>query len=34
MTVKKPKIYKKIQFNPPFARKIYIFPSLLTDIYC
>ena len=34
MTAKKPEIYKKIQFNPLFARKIYIFPSLLTYIYC
>ena len=34
MLEKKPKIYKKIQLNPLFARKIYIFPPVLTHIYC
>ena len=34
MTGMEPKIYKKIQLNPHFARKIYIFPPVLTYIYC
>ena len=34
MTGKQPKIYKKIQLNPLFARNIYIFLPVLTDIYC
>ena len=34
MPCSQPKIYKKIQYNPLFSRKIYIFYAALNDIYC